>query len=210
MWSSSGLRAWRASSWPDSPNDGSRRRSGHRSLDGSSLFRLRDRCRTPGCLWCQLADLPMGPGRLDVRRFASSLGGRGEIAGRWLIELPELPASTIVGFTTGATAASFAALAAARGAWLRVDSAFGLWAAALPALRHLVRGADGADSWTVHGRKWLNVPYDSGYVLARDDGADRASRKWLSWRPPRPSVEGKPPGPTGRWPSPPTDQEGSR
>ena len=200
-----------------------------------------------------------------------------EIAGRWLVELLGLPPSTSVGFTTGATMASFTALAAARsavlsrcshdveeqglgnapeialfageaahatifaafqmlglgrgrvrrvaaddagrmrpdrlrealaqvsgpaivcaqagevntgsfdpldqiaalcherGAWLHVDGAFGLWAAASPALRHLVRGAEGADSWTVDGHKWLNVPYDSGYVLVRDGAAHRAA-----------------------------------
>jgi glutamate/tyrosine decarboxylase-like PLP-dependent enzyme len=68
-----------------------------------------------------------------------------------------------------------AALCQARGAWLHVDGAFGLWAAASPSLRHLVRGADRADSWTVDGHKWLNVPYDSGYVLVRDGAAHRAA-----------------------------------
>jgi glutamate/tyrosine decarboxylase-like PLP-dependent enzyme len=61
-----------------------------------------------------------------------------------------------------------AALCRERGAWLHVDGAFGLWAAASPALRHLVRGADAADSWTVDGHKWLNVPYDAGYAFVRD------------------------------------------
>ena len=53
-------------------------------------------------------------------------------------------------------------------AWLHVDGAFGLWAAAVPELRGLVAGIDGADSWTTDSHKWLNVPYDSGIVICRD------------------------------------------
>jgi glutamate/tyrosine decarboxylase-like PLP-dependent enzyme len=68
-----------------------------------------------------------------------------------------------------------AALCRARAAWLHVDGAFGLWAAASPALRQRVRGAEQADSWTVDGHKWLNVPYDSGFVFVRDSAAHRAA-----------------------------------
>jgi len=68
-----------------------------------------------------------------------------------------------------------AALCRARSAWLHVDGAFGLWAAASPSLLPLVRGAEQADSWTVDGHKWLNVPYDSGFVFVRDAAAHRAA-----------------------------------
>jgi glutamate/tyrosine decarboxylase-like PLP-dependent enzyme len=58
-----------------------------------------------------------------------------------------------------------AELAHRYGGWLHVDGAFGLWAAASPATRHLVDGVELADSWGCDGHKWLNVPYDSGYAF---------------------------------------------
>ena len=54
------------------------------------------------------------------------------------------------------------------GAWVHVDGAFGLWAAAAPSLRHLTTGLELADSWATDCHKWLNVPYDSGLALVRD------------------------------------------
>ncbi len=68
-----------------------------------------------------------------------------------------------------------AAATRAHGAWLHVDGAFGLWAAASPARRALVRGIAGADSWATDAHKWLNVPYDSGLVFVADPDAHRAA-----------------------------------
>jgi glutamate/tyrosine decarboxylase-like PLP-dependent enzyme len=61
------------------------------------------------------------------------------------------------------------------GAWVHVDGAFGLWAAASPALSHHVDGVQTADSWAIDAHKWLNVPYDSGVALVRDPAALRAA-----------------------------------
>jgi glutamate/tyrosine decarboxylase-like PLP-dependent enzyme len=56
----------------------------------------------------------------------------------------------------------------AAGAWVHVDGAFGLWAAAAPARAHLVSGVEQADSWATDAHKWLNVPYDSGIAFVRE------------------------------------------
>jgi glutamate/tyrosine decarboxylase-like PLP-dependent enzyme len=59
------------------------------------------------------------------------------------------------------------------GAWVHVDGAFGLWAAASEKLRGQVAGVEMADSWATDGHKWLNVPYDSGFAFVRDRAAHR-------------------------------------
>jgi glutamate/tyrosine decarboxylase-like PLP-dependent enzyme len=71
--------------------------------------------------------------------------------------------------------AEIADIAQATGAWLHVDGAFGLWAAASPALRHLVAGVERADSWATDAHKWLNVPYDSGIAFCAHPEAHQAA-----------------------------------
>ena len=57
------------------------------------------------------------------------------------------------------------------GAWVHIDGAFGLWAAASEQTRHLVRGLERADSWSTDAHKTLNAPYDSGIVFVKDRAA---------------------------------------
>jgi glutamate/tyrosine decarboxylase-like PLP-dependent enzyme len=62
-------------------------------------------------------------------------------------------------------------LAKAAGAWVHVDGAFGLWAAASEELKHLTKGVELADSWSVDAHKTLNAPYDNGIVLCHNRDA---------------------------------------
>ena len=60
-------------------------------------------------------------------------------------------------------------------AWVHVDGAMGLWCNALPEMRHLLAGAERADSWATDGHKWLNVPYDCGYAFVAHQQHHRAA-----------------------------------
>ena len=66
-------------------------------------------------------------------------------------------------------------VAHAAGAWVHVDGAFGLWAAAAPSRAHLTAGIALADSWATDAHKWLNVPYDCGLAFVRDAHALQAA-----------------------------------
>ncbi len=96
--------------------------------------------------------------------------------------LPPLAGPTIVcaqagNINTGAfdPIRDICAYAHQAGAWVHVDGAFGLWALATPALAHLTRGLEQADSWATDAHKWLNVPYDSGLAFVREAEALRAA-----------------------------------
>ena len=96
--------------------------------------------------------------------------------------LPPLAGPTVVciqagNVNTGAfdPAPEICRRARAAGAWVHVDGAFGLWAAAAPPRAHLAAGVGGADSWATDAHKWLNAPYDSGLAFVRDPEALRAA-----------------------------------
>jgi glutamate/tyrosine decarboxylase-like PLP-dependent enzyme len=96
--------------------------------------------------------------------------------------LPPLAGPTIVctqagNVNTGAfdPIADICRVARKAGAWVHVDGAFGLWAAAAPSRAHLVAGVGEADSWATDAHKWLNVPYDCGLAFVRDPHALKAA-----------------------------------
>ena len=96
--------------------------------------------------------------------------------------LPELPGPAIVclqaGNVNSGASDPFSPLiewARGQGAWVHVDGAFGLWAAACPDLADQVAGVDAADSWATDAHKWLNTTYDCGLALVRDADALRAA-----------------------------------
>src|SRR5438132_2165607 len=112
----------------------------------------------------------LGLGRERVIRVPVDGRGRMRVDG-----MPRLDDNTIVclqagDVNTGAfdPPAELIPRAKAADAWVHVDGAFGLWAAAAPARAHLVKGFAAADSWATDAHKWLNVPYDSGIVFVRD------------------------------------------
>jgi glutamate/tyrosine decarboxylase-like PLP-dependent enzyme len=56
-------------------------------------------------------------------------------------------------------------------AWVHIDGAFGLWAGVVEELKHLTKGMERANSWSVDCHKTLNTPYDSGIILCKDKEA---------------------------------------
>ncbi len=96
-------------------------------------------------------------GRMSVEHLEAALAG----------DTPTIVCAQAGEVNTGAfdDLATINALSHAHGAWVHVDGAFGLWAAASPRLAHLLDGHAAADSWATDGHKWLNVPYDCGIAV---------------------------------------------
>jgi glutamate/tyrosine decarboxylase-like PLP-dependent enzyme len=117
-----------------------------------------------------IVDLPVDPdGRLLPEALASALDRYPESSSIVLLQAGDLNIGAFDDFAT------LIPLARLRDAWVHVDGAFGLWAAASPRYRHLLAGAEHADSWATDGHKWLNVPYDSGYAFVAHPDAHRAA-----------------------------------
>jgi len=119
----------------------------------------------------------LGLGRERVVRVPADGQGRMNAAKLPVIEGPTIVCTQAGNVNTGAfdPLGEVAARLRGTGAWLHVDGAFGLWAAAAPAKRALGAGIDLADSIATDAHKWLNVPYDSGLVFVRDRRALNAA-----------------------------------
>ena len=115
----------------------------------------------------------IGIGRNQIEFVPPDAQGRLDIT-----QLPKLDNNTLVILQAGNVNSGafdpFAAVCAqaqAAGAWVHIDGAFGLWAAACQQTAHLTQGIELANSWSVDGHKTLNAPYDSGVVLCKDRAA---------------------------------------
>ena len=123
----------------------------------------------------------IGVGSRTIMRVATDEQGRMRTdALEWALSAtsgPTIVCAQVGNVNTGACdpLVEIGELTRENGAWLHIDGAFGLWAAASPAYRRLVAGLADADSWTTDGHKWLNVPYDSGIVIVRHPAAHRAA-----------------------------------
>src|SRR5690348_10090160 len=107
-------------------------------------------------------------GRMRSDRLAEVLGSR---------EGPCIVCAQVGNVNTGAAddLVEIAAIAERRAAWLHVDGAFGLWAAASKSHKHLVAGIENVDSIATDAHKWLNVPYDCGIVFTAHPEAHERS-----------------------------------
>jgi len=115
----------------------------------------------------------LGFGRNRVVRAPVDSQGRIDLAHFPSISGPTIVCTQAGNVNTGAfdPVGEICAIAKPKDAWVHVDGAFGMWAAASPDRSHLCSGFAAADSWATDAHKWLNVPYDSGIAFVRDTAA---------------------------------------
>ena len=119
----------------------------------------------------------LGFGRKQIQVVPTDAQGRMRTDGMPPLEAPAIVCVQAGNVNSGAVdpLREIAASAHAAGAWVHVDGAFGLWAAAATERAHLVTGSVEADSWATDAHKWLNVPYDSGLAFVREPGPLQAA-----------------------------------
>jgi glutamate/tyrosine decarboxylase-like PLP-dependent enzyme len=108
-------------------------------------------------------------GQMDPAALGAALAGKEALPTLVLLQAGDVNIGAFDHF------APLIPIAKAAEAWVHIDGAFGLWAAASPRHRHLLAGAELADSWATDGHKWLNVPYDSGFAFVSNDRAHKAA-----------------------------------
>ncbi|MEV7523542.1 pyridoxal-dependent decarboxylase [Streptomyces sp. NPDC091371] len=109
-------------------------------------------------------------GRIEAEALRHALaGGGGQQPTILILQAGDIHSGAFDPFAETIRAAREAA------AWVHVDGAFGLWAAASPAYAHLTAGCGDADSWATDAHKTLNVPYDCGLAIVRDPSALKAA-----------------------------------
>ena len=129
----------------------------------------------------------LGFGRSQIRSLPANTQGQlpPETLEKALAEAPPVPAVVLLQageINTGAFDDFQRIIPVAKryGAWVHIDGAFGLWAAASKTYAHLMAGAQMADSWATDGHKWLNVPFDCGYAFVRNAAAHRAALSYTA------------------------------
>jgi glutamate/tyrosine decarboxylase-like PLP-dependent enzyme len=138
-----------------------------KGLFGAPPFRVVVGAEAHGTVFKALALLGLGKDRVEIA--AVDAQGRIDPA-----QMPNLDSNTLLILQAGnVNSGSFDPLdelcqrANTAGAWVHIDGAFGMWAAASQQKRHLTRGMEKADSWSVDGHKTLNTPYDNGIVICK-------------------------------------------
>ncbi len=110
-----------------------------------------------------------GEGRMDPGALDAALAGNRDCACIVSLQAGDLNSGVFDSFK------ALCPIARRHKAWVHVDGAFGLWAAASPQYRHLLEGVEQANSWATDGHKWLNLPFDSGFVFVSEPAAHRAA-----------------------------------
>jgi glutamate/tyrosine decarboxylase-like PLP-dependent enzyme len=138
-----------------------------KGLFGAPPFRVVVGAEAHGTVFKALAMLGLGRDRVET----AAVDNQGRIDPA---QLPYLDSNTLLILQAGnVNSGSFDPLeelctrANAAGAWVHIDGAFGLWAAASHQKQHLTSGLEKADSWSVDGHKTLNTPYDSGIIICK-------------------------------------------